>query len=204
MHFKFKISLIFGLLISKTICYHILVPTRSSRVRSLAATIDDSTDILRRVDMWACVKGCGACCKLGPMNSRPDLSSYLTAEELKMYESMIAEDDWCKHFDKTNRMCTIYDKRPEFCIVNPQKYKKMFDVEEEELNDFCSFCCREQISDVYGVKSVEMTKFNDVNKEINKNNPNYEDWSPDDETNDEEYETIDIDPSIPAPPGLYV
>ena len=36
------------------------------------------TFILRRVDKWACVKNCGACCKLGPLDSRPDLESYLT------------------------------------------------------------------------------------------------------------------------------
>lgn len=29
--------------------------------------------ILKKIDKWACVKNCGACCKLGPMDSRPDL-----------------------------------------------------------------------------------------------------------------------------------
>jgi hypothetical protein len=36
-----------------------------------ASTVDDV--ILRRVDKWACVRNCGACCKLGPLDSRPDL-----------------------------------------------------------------------------------------------------------------------------------
>lgn len=32
-------------------------------------------EILRKIDEWACVKGCGACCKLGPLDSRPDLAT---------------------------------------------------------------------------------------------------------------------------------
>ena len=63
---------------------------RRSHHRNLAASVVISnvaegqegtsldTFILRRVDKWACVKNCGACCKLGPLDSRPDLESYLT------------------------------------------------------------------------------------------------------------------------------
>ena len=90
--------------------------------------------ILRKVDKWACVKNCGACCKLGPMSSRPDLSSYLSPAELELYKSMIGEDEWCKNYDKASRMCTIYETRPGFCRVEPQKFKKMYEIEEEELN----------------------------------------------------------------------
>lgn len=131
----------------------------------LAATtqdIDVTPQILRRVDKWACVKNCGACCKLGPMDSRPDLAEYLSPDELDLYESMIGPDDWCKNFDQETRMCKIYDDRPEFCRVDPQKFQKMYQIEEKELNDFCTFCCREQISDVYGDDSVEMDNFEDV------------------------------------------
>ena len=75
---------------------------------------------------------------------------------------MIGPDDWCKHFDKENRMCTIYDQRPSFCVVDPKKYKTMFDVDQEDLNDFCKFCCTEQIADVYGEESEEMERFENV------------------------------------------
>ena len=51
---------------------------------------------------------------------------------------------------KETRMCNNYENRPEFCRVDPKKFKVMYGIEEEELNDFCNFCCREQIEDVYG------------------------------------------------------
>jgi hypothetical protein len=70
-----------------------------------------SDSILRRVDKWACVKGCGACCKLGPIESRPDLEEYLTPDEFTLYGTMIGEDDWCVNFDKETRMCKIYEDR---------------------------------------------------------------------------------------------
>lgn len=100
---------------------------------------NDDNMILRRVDKWACVKNCGACCKLGPLDSRPDLETYLTEAEFVQYKSMIGEDDWCINFDKESRMCKIYEDRPEFCRVDGEKFKKMFDVEESELN--VSYVC---------------------------------------------------------------
>lgn len=133
---------------------------------------DVSSDdmILRRVDKWACVKNCGACCKLGPIESRPDLETYLSAEEHQLYKSMIGHDNWCKNFDKNTRMCKIYDERPSFCRVDPVKFKSMYIVEEAELNDFCTFCCREQIADVYGDESKEMFNFEKVIDSLEENN----------------------------------
>ena len=54
--------------------------TLASVIRNVAKGQEGALDtfILRRVDKWACVKNCGACCKLGPLDSRPDLESYLT------------------------------------------------------------------------------------------------------------------------------
>lgn len=119
-------------------------------------------NILRKVDKWACIKDCGACCKLGPLEDRPDLPDYLTEQELDQYKSMIGADNYCKHYDKEEKMCTIYDERPSFCVVKPEKMKTMFDIDEEEINDFCAFCCREQISDVYGEESNVMERFEEV------------------------------------------
>lgn len=104
--------------------------------RLYAATSEDqSTEsiILKQIDTWACVKSCGACCKLGPLSSRPDLKDYLTNEEFATYTSMVGDDDWCKNYDKTNRMCTIYETRPIFCRVEPKNFEKMFDVKREEF-----------------------------------------------------------------------
>lgn len=119
-------------------------------------------EILRRVDKWACIKNCGACCKLGPLDSRPELPEYLTEAELELYTSMIGKDDWCINFDKTTKMCKIYDTRPTFCAINPVNVEKMFGIEEEEMNDFCTFCCREHISEEYGEDSEVMDNFEDV------------------------------------------
>ena len=48
---------------------------RSSSSTSLFSSYKDQ--ILRKVDNWACVKNCGACCKLGPLDSRSTTSSII-------------------------------------------------------------------------------------------------------------------------------
>ena len=126
------------------------------------STTDLDGEILRRVDKWACIKNCGACCKLGPLDSRPELPEYLTEQELTLYKSMIGDDDWCINFDKDTKMCKIYETRPTFCTINPVNVQKMFDIEEDEMNDFCAFCCREHISEEYGEDSEVMDNFEDV------------------------------------------
>ena len=82
---------------------------------------------------------------------------------------MIGKDNWCIHFDQVKRECRQYASRPIFCQVNPQTYQKMFDIELEEFSDFCTFCCREQIADVYGAKSSEMVRFNSVAQSLGAN-----------------------------------
>ena len=143
-----------------TRAHFVKVPSTSQR--RMVATPNYDSEILRKVDKWACIKDCGACCKLGPIDSRPDLSDYLTEEELTLYKSMIGEDDFCTHFDQKAKMCTIYDQRPSFCVVKPEKMKVMFDIDQEEINDFCAFCCREQIGDHYGEESDVMQRFEEV------------------------------------------
>jgi uncharacterized protein len=79
------------------------------------------------------MKNCGACCKLGPLDSRPDLPEYLSPEDLSLYKSMVGKDDWCVHFDKEKRLCTIYDTRPGFCRVDLQTYVKTYSIQPEEF-----------------------------------------------------------------------
>jgi len=119
-------------------------------------------DILRRIDTWACVSGCGACCKLGPMSSRPDIGEYLSDQDLETYKGMVGEDDWCINFDQEARKCKIYETRPSFCQVSLPTFQAMYGIKESEFVDFCGFCCREQITDVYGEDSAEMDSFEDV------------------------------------------
>eukprot|EP01039_Chlorochromonas_danica_P005124 gene5124-5630_t len=144
----------------------------SSALVALASTSSSSEDldntILRKVQNWACIKQCGACCKLGPLDSRPDLETYLSPDQFKQYVSMIGPDNWCINYDQKERLCKIYEDRPLFCRVDVQQFQKMYDIEEEEFSDFCAFCCREHITDVFGEESEEMERFDDVMETLNE------------------------------------
>ena len=107
---------------------------------------------------WQCVKSCGACCFLAP-EERPDLESYLTPEQLALYLSLVGEDGWCIHYDPGDRLCTIYDERPDFCRVTFSTFESMFGVASDELDDFAIDCCQEHIADIYGEESPEMERF---------------------------------------------
>ncbi len=108
---------------------------------------------------WRCVKQCGACCHLDPAE-RPDLSEYLSSDELELYLSLVGEGGWCINFDRLTRECRIYPNRPRFCRVEPEVFEGMYGVAAEELNDFAVECCQQQISGVYGDRSLEMLRFN--------------------------------------------
>ncbi len=108
---------------------------------------------------WQCVKFCGACCYLAP-TERPDLEDYLTPEQLALYLCLVGPEGWCIHYDDQQRICTIYDQRPDFCRVTPATFKAMFDIEPEDLDGFATECCQEHISDLYGEDSSELDRFN--------------------------------------------
>ncbi|XGB42958.1 MAG: YkgJ family cysteine cluster protein [Nodosilinea sp. LVE1205-7] len=108
---------------------------------------------------WQCVKNCGACCFLAP-EERPELENYLTPAQIDQYMDLVGPEGWCIHYDPGQRLCTIYDHRPDFCRVTPQTFKVMFNIEAEELNDFAIACCQEHIGDIYGEDSLEMDRFN--------------------------------------------
>lgn len=86
----------------------------------------------KRDDDWACMKNCGACCMLGPVEMRPQLQSVLTQPQYDLYVSMIGKDNWCIYFDKEKRQCTQFETRPDFCRVDKRKYLDMYKLEEEE------------------------------------------------------------------------
>ena len=108
---------------------------------------------------WHCVQNCGACCHLEPAE-RPDLENYLTEEELELYMTMVGTGGWCINFDHDQRTCRIYEQRPHFCRVQPDIFARMYGVEEEEFDDFSIDCCRQQISGVYGARSIELKRYN--------------------------------------------
>lgn len=107
---------------------------------------------------WRCVKECGACCQLDPVD-RPDLDSYLSPEELGLYLSLVGEDGWCINYDQAARECRIYDQRPRFCRVEAEVFHDLYGIEASELNDFAIDCCRQQIEGVYGDRSLELLRF---------------------------------------------
>jgi uncharacterized protein len=109
-------------------------------------------------ETWCCVENCGACCNLTP-EDRPDLADYLTPEELETYLAMVGEDGWCINYDQNTRKCKIYADRPRFCRVELDNFQQMYDIAAEEFNEFAIACCRDQISDVYGDESPEMTQY---------------------------------------------
>ncbi len=110
---------------------------------------------------WQCVKNCGACCELTPAD-RPDLSEYLTPDELATYMSLVGEDGWCINYDKIKRECTIYEERPNFCRVEANTFETLYHVDPKDLNEFAIECCEQQISGIYGNKSAEMDRFYDA------------------------------------------
>lgn len=110
---------------------------------------------------WRCVENCGACCHLEP-EDRPRLEEYLTAEELKLYLSMIGEGGWCINLDRQTRKCKIYEERPRFCRVQPDIFKSMYQVELEDFNDFAISCCQQQITGVYGADSEELKRYDEL------------------------------------------
>lgn len=107
---------------------------------------------------WHCVKQCGACCNLDPAE-RPDIEDYLSPEELELYLSMVGADGWCINYNHTTRECRIYPDRPRFCRVEPAIFQDMYGILPEELDDFAIECCQQQISGVYGDRSLEMLRF---------------------------------------------
>ena len=111
---------------------------------------------------WQCVKKCGACCNLDPVD-RPDLENYLTLEEMTHYFNLVGKEGWCINFDHKTRECQIYQQRPDFCRVTPQTFKKMYKLKEAEFNDFAIKCCQQQIIGVYGKNSVEIKFYNKLN-----------------------------------------
>ncbi len=73
--------------------------------------------------------------------------------------SMVGADGWCIHYDKAQRNCTIYEKRPNFCRVQSDTFQQLYNIPPDELNDFAIECCEQQIGGIYGNMSSEMDRF---------------------------------------------
>ncbi|KAJ8601249.1 hypothetical protein CTAYLR_003257 [Chrysophaeum taylorii] len=81
---------------------------------------------------------------------------------------MVGTDGWCVHFDRDRRLCTVYETRPDFCRVTPATFDRMYGVDEAHFDSFCTACCRDHITDVYGTSSNEMQRFNKAIKALRR------------------------------------
>ena len=66
---------------------------------------------------WKCIENCGACCKFD-LTERSDLTNKLSSDDITLINSMTSKDGWCKHLDRSNIKCLIYETSPHFCILN--------------------------------------------------------------------------------------
>ena len=115
---------------------------------------------------WRCIERCGACCHLDP-SERMEALERLNGKQLQIFLDLVGEDGWCRHYDKNQRKCKIYDERPDFCHVS--SLKNLYHLEDEEVNLFAINCCKQQIRFKYGGRSKEMRKFTRaLNTDMNK------------------------------------
>ena len=106
--------------------------------------------------LWRCISNCGACCRLAP-DERIESIEALSEDQAKLYLGMVDENGWCKNYDVTNRMCRIYDQRPDFCKVS--SLSNIFGIANEDADMFAIKCCIEHISSIYGTDSRVMQQF---------------------------------------------
>ena len=71
---------------------------------------------------------------------------------------MVGENGWCIHYDTGGQRCQIYEKRPWFCRVS--NLCELFQIDPNNVDDFATQCCRQQIRSVYGGRSHVMRRFN--------------------------------------------
>ena len=105
---------------------------------------------------WSCIENCGACCKFD-LSERSNLKDKLSNEDKKLIKSMSSRDGWCKHLDKKNKKCLIYEERPHFCRVD--KFSTSFKEYLKDGDKFLIKCCKQHITSIYGRKSPQMEKY---------------------------------------------
>ncbi len=105
---------------------------------------------------WQCISSCGACCRLCP-DERVEALSALDASQTEIYLSMVGNDGWCIHFDKSTKRCQIYENRPDFC--DAKMLVKLFNIDSNQLDEFATQCCKDHIRSVYGNHSIVLENF---------------------------------------------
>ncbi|XP_047956135.1 uncharacterized protein LOC125201888 [Salvia hispanica] len=117
----------------------------------------------KKSPVWQCVEKCGACCKLdkGPTFPSPE-EIFDNPSDVEHYNSLVGEDGWCIHYDKSSRKCSIYADRPYFCRVEPEIFDTLYGIDKKRFNKEACSCCADTIKTVYGANSHELEKFNNA------------------------------------------
>ena len=105
---------------------------------------------------WSCIENCGACCKFD-LSERSELKDKLSIDDIALINSMTSKDGWCKHLDRKNKRCLVYENRPHFCRVD--KFSTTFKEYLKNGDEFLIDCCKQHISSVYGKKSEQMKNY---------------------------------------------
>ena len=105
---------------------------------------------------WSCIANCGACCRLD-LSERNDLSGILSSKDIALIISMTSKDGWCKYFDKSKKVCSIYESRPHFCRVS--EFTKSFKGYLKSGDKFLIDCCTQHITSIYGRRSKQIKAF---------------------------------------------
>ncbi|WCJ34619.1 hypothetical protein M5689_015917 [Euphorbia peplus] len=115
----------------------------------------------KKEEVWGCVEGCGACCKMvkGPSFPTPE-EIFTKPSDVELYRSLIGPDGWCIHYDKTTRKCSIYPERPYFCRVEADVFESLYGIKSKHFNKEACSSCRDSIKSIYGPRSKELDAFN--------------------------------------------
>ncbi|KAL8504587.1 hypothetical protein ACS0TY_015956 [Phlomoides rotata] len=136
-------------------------PQRKTQRQKPSTTTSHGFGGKRKDPVWQCVQNCGACCKLdkGPTFPSPE-EVFDDPSDIELYKSLVGQDGWCIHYDKSSRKCSIYAERPYFCQVEPEVFDTLYGIEKKKFNKEACSCCIDTIKTVYGKHSEELDKFN--------------------------------------------
>jgi len=112
---------------------------------------------------WSCVSQCGSCCRLAP-EERVEAIEALSEKQQLAYFDLVGADGWCKHYDKSKRICKIYKQRPDFCKV--KNITTIFGHTSIDTTNLAISFCKQNIRSIYGGRSVVLKRFNRNIKEL--------------------------------------
>ena len=105
---------------------------------------------------WICISNCGSCCRLAP-EERAEAIGLLSEDQQKEYFSLVGQDGWCKNYDKSNKKCLIYERRPEFCKVD--NLTSIIGCGKDDMDSLAIEYCIQNIRSIYGGRSKVLKEY---------------------------------------------